>query len=282
MSTQVYLDGQLADHNDARISVFDSIVAHGVGLFETMRAYNGVVFRLEHHLRRLTNSAAALHMHAIEEKRMSKAVHELLAANDLTDARVRLTVTGGTVRNPREARGQPSLLITADAMSGYPDEFYEKGMLVTVTDYRQWSKDPLAGHKTTCYLPRLLALQRAQQAGAGEALWFNDTNRLAEGCISNVFLVKDGRLCTPPLNTPVLPGITRATVIELAGQLGIDVEQRELIIDDVLGADEIFLTNSSMQVLAVCQVEQHTVGTGCPGPVTQQLLDSYRSLVQAV
>ena len=147
---------------------------------------------------------------------------------------------------------------------------------MVITDFRQNSKDPFAGHKTTCYGPRLAALRAAHEKLAAEALWFTTENRLAEGCVSNVFLVKNGQLMTPPESTPVLPGIARKTVLEITEREHIQCEQRPLDINDLLNAEEIFLTNVIMTILPVTAVEAHTVADGKPGPVTKKLTELYQ------
>ena len=159
--------------------------------------------------------------------------------------------------------------------------WFTEGVSVVVTPLKQWLGDPTYGHKTGCYFPRILARREAQQKGANEALWFTAENRLAEGCFTNVFLVKDGTLRTPPWDTPVLPGVTREAVLELAGKLEIPCnDEGELLINDMLAAEEIFLTASTMGVLPVVRVERHTVGDGTVGGVTKRLMDAYWELVQ--
>ena len=141
------------------------------------------------------------------------------------------------------------------------------------------TEDPLAGHKTTSYFGRLIALNQAHQAGCHEALWFTTSNLLAEGSISNVFVVKSDAVMTPPLDTPVLPGIARATVLELCTQQNIKAEETPLAIGHLLDADEVFLTNAIMQVMPVWRVEQREIGAGKPGPVEKTLLEQYRELL---
>jgi len=138
----------------------------------------------------------------------------------------------------------------------------------------------MCGHKTICYYPRLLALNLAHQRRAAEAIWFTMENRLAEGCVSNVFLVKNSILQTPSLGTPVLPGIARKTVLELARQQSIEVVEKDLFVTDLLDADEVFLTNVVMEVLPVISVEKRAIGSGTVGPVTQRLRDAFANAVE--
>lgn len=272
----VYLNGTIVDASTAAVSVTDSSFLYGIGLFETMRAVNGRVFRLDDHLARLNASAAKLGIHCADDKEaITTAIDRLMRANELTDARLRLSLSNG----PLTEDGQPSgnLLITAAEYIPYPKEYYEKGVRVILTDYRQNSKDPYCGHKTTCYGPRLMALRDAHAQLAAEALWFTTENTLAEGCVSNVFIVKDGALHTPPLATPVLPGIARQTVLELADELQLTASETTLRINDLLTADEVFLTNVIMQVLPVTSIEAHSVGNGKPGPITGKLKNAYQT-----
>jgi branched-subunit amino acid aminotransferase/4-amino-4-deoxychorismate lyase len=179
-----------------------------------------------------------------------------------------------------EVQRKPTLLITATEFRPYPPEFYDKGVLVVLCPSRQNPTDPTCGHKTTSYYSRLLALQLAHQRLATEALWFTTDNRLAEGCVSNVFLVKNSVLQTPPIGTPVLPGIARRTVCEVAQQQSIELGEKDLTINDVLGADEIFLTNVIMGVLPVVEVEKHSVGEGKVGPVTRRLREAFAQALE--
>jgi branched-subunit amino acid aminotransferase/4-amino-4-deoxychorismate lyase len=152
--------------------------------------------------------------------------------------------------------------------------------MAVLCPFKQNPIDPTSGRKTTSYFSRMIALNLAHQKRAAEAIWFTLDNRLAEGCISNVFLVKDSSLYTPPINTPVLPGVARKTVCRLAMQNSIKLTEKDLTIEDVLSADEIFLTNVIMQVMPITKVEKHTVGDGMVGPVSKKLHKSFEELVK--
>ncbi len=279
MNTEkVYLNGKIIDADKASVHVTDSSYLYGIGLFETMRAVDGKVFRLADHLRRLNDSAEALSIfNSFSDEQIEDAIGQLLLANEVTDARLRLSLTNGPIGPDGTAR--TNLLITSPPFTPYPPEHYAKGVRVALTDFRQNSKDPYAGHKTTCYGPRLVALKNAHEKLAAESLWFTTENFLAEGCISNVFLVKDGALYTPPVDTPVLPGIARKTVIEIAEQENIDCIEKPLGVDDLLKADEVFLTNVIMEVLPVVAVEAHTVGDGKPGSISKRLGDRFKEML---
>lgn len=265
---------------DARVSVFDSGFSQGIGLFETMRAHRGRVFRQERHIERLRRSAEKLGWGVVPEAGALRAnIEQVVSAEACDGLRVRLTVTTGSLRGDGDE--PPGLTIVAAATPGgsYPEEYYRKGVSVALCRYRQCSQDPTVGHKTTSYFSRMAALREAYQARCFESLWFSDENFLAEGCISNVFLIEGGALLTPPLDTPVLPGIARGALLDVAAILGVGAKEQEITIDDVLSADEIFLTNSMMGVMPVVRVDRHGVGDEKPGPLTQKLSEGYRRLV---
>jgi branched-chain amino acid aminotransferase len=266
----VFLNDNLIDIDKARVSVADSGFLYGAGLFETMRSHNGIVFSLKDHLDRLFFSARALSIQTYDKKHITDAIYKVLKANKLVDARLRLTLTNGPMSASEEER-KPTLVITATKLQPYPKEYYEKGMLVVLSPFRQNTAEPTYGHKTTSYFPRMIALAEAHRKRAAEALWFTVDNRLAEGCVSNVFLVKDSVLYTPPIETPVLAGVARKTVCQIAVKNSIKLAEKDLSINDVLDADEIFLTNVIMLILPISSVEKHTVGDGRPGAMTKKL-----------
>jgi branched-chain amino acid aminotransferase len=283
MGERVFLNGKIIDAAEARVSIFDAGLVHAVGLFETMRAYGGRIMRMSAHLDRLAKSAAALEMQVqVDHARIESGIGELLAANDLTDARLRLTMTPGELpREQSEGNGHSgaTLIITAGPVKAYPAELYQHGMRVCVCPYKQSRFDPLAGHKTLSYFPRLLAMKYAAQQKCNEALWFNTDNQLAEGSVCNVFLVRGGTVMTPPLDTPALAGTVRDAVLEVGRKAGMSVEERVIDIEMLLSAEEVFLTGSVLEVMPVTGIEKHQVGTGAPGDVTQMVSTLYRKLV---
>lgn len=277
---KVFLNDRLVEIDKACISVTDSGFLYGAGVFETMRSYNGVVFCLKDHLDRLFFSANCLSIsNPYDRKYITESIYKVIQANKLTDARIRLTLTNGPMAQTDKQR-QSTLLITAAKLQPYPPEYYEKGVMVVLSPFRQNTAEPTHGHKTTSYLPRMLGLSWAHQRTAAEALWFTVDNRLAEGCISNVFLVKDSALYTPPIRTPVLAGVARKTVCQIAFENYIKLVEKDLYISDVLEADEIFLTNVIMQILSVIRVEKHTIGNGEVGTVTKKLCKYFGEFVK--
>jgi branched-chain amino acid aminotransferase len=279
---QVWLNDEFLDEDAASISVRDTGLLHAAGVFTTMRSYGGKVFRLPQHLRRLRDSCEALFIPLTSsDAQLESAVSELLERNQLKDARLRLTITRGTARNDplHGMHLNPTTLLTCAPIEPYPREFYDRGMTVMLLDEQKLNPyDLQAGHKTLNYFSRLAGLREANRRGAGEALWFDVHNQLQSGSISNVFIVKNGALITPPTKTEsrqspssVLPGITRAAVMEIAARQGIEIHTEPIDVNQLLDADEIFLTNSIMQIMPVCRIERKAIGNDKPGPVTLDL-----------
>jgi branched-chain amino acid aminotransferase len=285
---QVWLNGQFIERDQARISAFDAGFQHAVGLFETLAARNGSIFRPEAHLERLAGSARELLL--TERLRVDPLIEALqltLQRNQLREARVRLTISGGDL-NLLQSSGQsqvdPTILIVAQPPTVYPEHFFERGVIVLMASGRENPLHPMAGHKTLNYWPRIRELQLASAKRAGEALWFSVSNHLCGGCVSNVLLIKDDELLTPiargeeergAMPSPVLPGVTRAVIHELAESLDLPVHRRMLDINDLLAADEVFLTNSSWGILPVVGVERGKIGDGEVGPLTRQLREGW-------
>ena len=278
----MYVAGEVVPMAEARVSALDAGLLVGAALFETLRTYNGRPFRLGAHLARLRASGEALRILVQEsDDAIAGILDRLVRENGAGDARVRLTATRGPMDDGLDDDAGPpaTLLVTAGPMTPYPPAFYEQGATVVVSDIRANETDPRTYHKTTNYLASLLALRDAHRGRAAEAIRFNGRNRLAEGAVSNVFLVAGGRLLTPPVDDGLLAGTTRAAVLEVAETLGIPAEQRSLSVHDLLDADEVFLTNAIMEVMPVARVEARAIGAGVPGPVTARLAEGYRALV---
>jgi branched-subunit amino acid aminotransferase/4-amino-4-deoxychorismate lyase len=288
MPALVFLQGQFLDPASATLSAFDAGLQHAVGLFETMTGAvtptGSSVTRLEEHLTRLATSARELGLSdSLRTGPLADAVLETLARSQLPRARIRLTVTGGDLNLlERSARTQhePTVLIAASPATTYPPAMFERGVGVTIADAKANPLDPTAPHKTLNYWWRLRELQRAAQLGAGESIVLQVSNHLAGGCVSNLFLVKDGTLLTPiargdedrgAIPSPVLPGTTRSAVIAAAASRSVGCARRMLSVSDLLDADEVFLTNSSWGILPVVKVEAEAIADAVPGPLTTDL-----------
>lgn len=286
-----WLNGNYIDDESAALSLLDTGLLHAAGVFTTLRADGGRVFRLEQHLTRLRKSCDALFVplqHS--DAGLAAAVDGVMQQNNLRAARLRLTVTRGQSSQDR-LHGtvlSPNCFLTVTELQPYPEEFYKTGVMIVAEDEQKLNPyDLQAGHKTLNYFSRLFTLREAARRGAAETLWFNVHNYLQSGSISNVFLVKAGELWTPPtqedLRRPdvaqacpykrsnVLPGILRQAVLEIAQQSGIDVHIGPIDINALLSADELFLTNSIMRILPVAKLEQHDYAI--PGTITTRLME---------
>lgn len=292
--TTVWLSGAFVPADEARLSAFDAGVQHGVGLFETMLAVGERVVDLARHVERLRGSARELGLSdSLRAPALIEAVEMVVRRAGLERARVRLTVTGGDL-NMLASTGHgphdPTVLIVAQPATPYPPEMFERGVAVTIADARVNPLDPFESHKTLNYWRRLRALQAAGAKGAAETIFLQVTNHLAGGAVSNLFIVRGGSLLTPivrgeeepgGLASPVLPGITRAAVIEAAQGIGVGCGMKMLAVSDLLDADEVFLTNSSWGVLPVVKVEAEAIGDGVPGTVTKRLREKWVEMVEA-
>jgi branched-chain amino acid aminotransferase len=278
----VYVDGALLPLSEARLSPLDYGFLYGYGLFETMRAYAGRVFRLEEHLRRLRWSAEYLGIGAPLVEELASAVYATLEANRLSNARVRMTLSAGPGEPVPDLSSckEATLLVTAREYAPYGDETYQTGFKAVVSGIRRNSGTPVSSLKSLSYIDNLLARREAAAAGANEAILLNERGLVSEGSTSNLFLVSGGSLSTPAPESGLLPGITRSVVLEQAGQAGIQTFERAVSLDDLLQAEEVFCTSSVIEIMAVTVVDRHRIGTGKRGPITERLHGAYRMAVE--
>lgn len=280
MPELVYLSGSMVRREEARISAMDGGFLYGYGLFETVRAYGGRVFRLGRHLERLARSADALGI-PVDPARLADAVMETLRANDLAEARVRLTVSGGggSAALDEAPWTEPTVLVVATRYRPLPEDVYRRGFRAVMSSIRRNSQSPLPSMKCTSFLESLLARRQARVAGADEAVCLNERGLVAEASMSNIFVVKDGRLRTPGVDSGILPGVTREAVLEMAAGAGIGREEGDITAHELFAADEVFLTNSVMELMPLTELAGRPVGSGVRGAVTLRLMAAYRELV---
>jgi len=287
MAEIVYLNGQLIPRSKAKLSPFDHGFLYGYGLFETMRAYQGHILRLDRHLARLRHSAQSLGLihsilNVVEGKQsLEAACMETLEANKLKDARLRLTVSAGEGdMTPDPSRcSSPTVLITARNLVPLPPEKYESGFKAALSSLRRNSQSPLSRLKSTCYMENTLARMTARTAGCDEAILLNEQGYLAEGSTTNIFLASNGERITPSLESGVLPGITREAVLEIAGAANIKILERQVELQELIEAEEAFITNSILELMPLTWFEGKPIGTGKPGQLTKELLAAYRKIV---
>jgi branched-chain amino acid aminotransferase len=281
--TSVFLNGEIVAESAARVAANDRGLLLGDGLFESMRAYRGRIFRLAAHLQRLRASAAFLRLAVPStDEQIEKSISELLRLNSCAEAYVRVTLTrGASPRLRLDSAGPATLLIHARPIQPPPAEQYRNGAKLIISTARQNSANPLARHKTLSYLLYLVARQEATDAGANGAILLNEHGQVAEESVSNVFLERGGALLTPPVHCGLLPGITRGAVLDLARAGGIPVEERPMAAGELFDSDEMFLTNSLMEIMPVRSVDRRQIGSATPGPITRRVQALYRAAVEA-
>jgi branched-chain amino acid aminotransferase group I len=280
MSETVYLNGFFVPREEAKISITDYGFLFGFAVFETMRVYNGKLFRLESHLARLENSVRKLGFSA-DLKVLKNAVLDTILANGLRQARVRLTVSAGVgapVPDPATCVG-PTILVLAVPYIPPSSQSYQRGESVIISSIRRNSQSPLPGMKTANFLESILARQESRAAQVDDAVLLNEEGVLAEASSSNIFVVKGKTLKTPSKGNGILPGITREVVLELATLAGIPTHEGAISTGELLSADEAFLTNSMLEIMPVSQVNGKTIGSGEPGPTTSRLMAAYKEEV---
>ncbi len=284
MPVQVYINGTFYDQADAKVSVFDHGLLYGDGVFEGLRSYGGKVFRLDEHINRLWDSARAILLEIpMSREEMAQAINDSLAKNSIQDSYIRTIVTrgAGILGLDPNKTSDPQVIIIADSITLYPDEFYEHGLeIITVSVVRNHPEALNPRIKSLNYLNNILAKIEGLRAGCVEALMLNHKGEVAECTCDNIFLVHDGVLITPSVDVGILEGITRDAVIELAQKAGIEVRQHPLFKHDVYTADECFLTGTAAEVVPVVKVDSRKIGDGKPGPMTRDLKDRFHLLAR--
>ncbi|MBI3621886.1 MAG: aminotransferase class IV [Nitrospirae bacterium] len=276
----VSVNGRLQPAADARVSIFDRGLLYGDGIFETFRIYDGRPFRFNDHWRRLQRSTRSIGLRLPHTAAwFHRQIDTLLDANLLTDALVRLTITRGAGPAGLEppTTVAPTIILFARPFAGYPKILYQRGLTVIIASIRRpppSATPPYA--KSLSYLGGILAKREAVQRGANDALLLSVEGHVCEGTTSNLFFVRAGTLYTPSVQTGLLQGITRQVVLELARRLKIPVRQGLFLPKTLLAANELFLTNTSYEVMPVVKVDGRRIGTGKPGPVTRRLHQAFQ------
>ena len=280
----VYIDGEYYPKSQAKISVYDHGLLYGDGVFEGIRAYNGVVFKLKEHIDRLYRSAHAIMLQIpVSKEEMIKIVLETLRRNQLKDAYIRLVVTRGVGDlglDPRKCQ-KPTIIVITDTIALHKGEAKEKGITAMLT----WVKrDPVDATtheiKSLNYLNSILAKIEANINGVDEAICLDKNGYICEGVAENIFIVKNGRIYTPPSYSGALPGITAEAVKELAKSLGYEVVEKNITPYELFTADEVFFTGTAAEIVPVREINKRQIGNGKPGPITRRLMEEFPKLVQ--
>ncbi|NQT06579.1 MAG: branched-chain-amino-acid transaminase [Candidatus Omnitrophica bacterium] len=277
---KVFLNGQLVDREDARITVFDHGLLYGDGVFEGIRSYNGLVFKLSEHLDRLYDSAKAIELQIpMTKKELENAVIDTLNGNNLRDAYIRLVITRGAGDlglDPRKCKKATVFIIT-DRIVLYPREYYEKGLEIIIAKTCRNIKCALDPQiKSLNYLNNILAKIEAIKANAQEAIMLSNDGYVTECTGDNIFIVKKNVLLTPPESVGLLKGVTRHAVMNLAKAAGISVKGVMMKPKDLYSADECFLTGTAAEIVPVTKINDKTIGSGQPGKVTLKLLKAFQ------
>jgi branched-chain amino acid aminotransferase len=279
---QVYLNGRLVPAKEALISVFDHGFLYGDGIYETMRVYDGVTFMLDEHLRRLYRSASLIGLTVpLDTDSLKTSIYDTLIANSLKNAFVRLTVSRGygLIGLDPDLCPEPTIVIIAQEMKDFPKSFYEKGINLIIPETRRNFKEAINPQiKSLNFLNNILAKIESKKKGAYEVIMLNVYGKLTEGTVCNVFFFKNGVLCTPSLECGILDGITRRVVIDLALRDGLKVKEDEFTKEDLYPAEEVFVTNSTMEVMPVSKVDDQKYAVG---NITKLLHKAYREEVNA-
>jgi len=282
---KIYINGQFYPKSEAKISVFDHGLLYGDGVFEGIRSYNRRVFKLDEHLKRLYESAHSLLLDIpLNMDEMKEAVLETLRVNNLEDAYIRLLVTrgeGDLGLDPRKCE-KPTVIIIADKIALYPSKFYEEGLeIITVATQRNTPETLNPRVKSLNYLNNILGKIEAINAGVPEAVMLTRDGFVAECTGDNIFILRDGKLLTPPTYLGALEGVTRNVVMELAGKLGVDAREEPFTRHDLYIASECFLTGTAAEIVPVVKIDGRNIGDGKVGELTKRLMQEYRMLTQS-
>src|SRR5262245_6053578 len=278
LMTRVYINGKLYDKADAKISVYDHGLLYGDGVFEGIRVYHGKVFKHKEHVDRLYESARAIALDIpMDRDAMMRAVDDTVKANNKREGYIRLVVTRGPGTlglDPRKC--EPQVIIIVDDISLYPQELYEGGLeIITAATIRNHPNAVNPRIKSLNYLNNILAKMEAIRAGCLEAIMLNHIGQVAECTGDNIFVIKNGVMRTPPVDAGALEGITRNFILELAKANNIEAKESVLTRHDVYIADEMFLTGTAAEVIAVTKVDDRPIGNGKQGPITKTLRELF-------
>jgi branched-chain amino acid aminotransferase len=284
MAQWIYLNGEFVSKENATISVYDHGFLYGDGIFEGIRIYNGNIFKCREHLDRLYDSAKSIMLDIpLTYEEMELALIESVRKNELRDGYIRLVVSRGAGNLGLDPRRCPkaNVVIIVEQLALYQEEDYLNGLKIVSVSTRRNIPDALNPKiKSLNYLNNIMVKIQANLAGVGEALMLNSQGFVAEGSGDNIFIVKKGVVITPPSYIGALEGITRAAIMDICLKVGYVLKEEPFTLHDVYVADEVFLTGTAAEVIAVREVDARTIGTGKAGPITTHLLQEFRSIVE--
>ncbi len=281
----VYIDGKFYPKSEAKISVYDHGLLYGDGVFEGIRVYNGVIFKLKEHLDRLFRSAHLIMLKIpMSKEEITKNIIETLKKNNLRDAYIRLVITrgiGDLGLDPAKCPKPTVIIITEPLIEVHKPEAKERGVSAIISWVKRDSVDATSHEiKSLNYLNSILAKIEANNAGVDEAICLDQRGFVCEGAAENLFIVKNGKIYTPPLTTGALAGITRNFVMELAKKLGYTVIEKDITPSELLTADEVFFTGTAVEITPVREINKRIIGDGKPGPITRHLMEEFKKAVR--
>lgn len=277
----VYIDGYFLPKSEAKISVYDHGFLYGDGVFEGIRAYNGRVFKLEEHIKRLYHSANSIELSIpMSQEDLKKKILETIRRNGLKDAYVRVVVTRGVGDLGLDPRKCPksSIIIIADRITLWKEKSL-KAITASTRRNAVTALNPMI--KSLNYLNNILAKLEANRANVSEAIMLNQQGLVCEGTGDNIFIVKNRVIATPPPSANILVGVTRDAVIELASKEGLKVEQRDITVHELYNADEAFFTGTAAEVMPLVDVDGRRIGNGEPGPITRKLMEKFNGIKES-
>ncbi|HIE65636.1 MAG: aminotransferase class IV [Nitrospira sp.] len=280
----IYLNDRFVPEEEAKVSIFDHGFLYGDGLFETVRAYSGRIFALSEHLDRLSHSADRLEILLPPRASLETLLYETLRQNQLNNAMLRLTITRGEAGIGLAPNSRPkaktTLVITPRLFDGYAAEYYKNGVSAAIVSVRRNSPDALdPALKSLSFLNNVMAKIEATKKGAFEGIFLDLKGRLSEGTTSNLFWLQDGVIKTPAARASILEGITRGVVLGLAKKTGISLKKGCYLPEELLGAEEAFLTNTGLELMPLTKVNGKKIGTGLPGGMTRRLHQAFKEVV---
>ena len=282
MSNFIFLNGKIISDADANISSADRGFLYGDGIYETLRSYSGKPFKLSDHLERMRHSAKQLRISfSYTNEDIGKWINELIERNCSQDAYIRITLSRGSGggRLQMDDNIEPTTLIQVKPFSPYDSKLYDEGMSLVVSNYKRSTSCPISRYKSTNLLQSILRKEEANKKSAHETIVLNTDGFVAECVVSNIFMVCGGSVITPSLDTNILPGITRIMVLDICKNSGIPIDEEHFKIDVLIKADEVFITNSLMEIMPVSRIDDCKIGNSVTGRITQQLMNAYKRFV---
>ncbi len=282
MTNYIFFNGKIIPVTEKCISSDDRGFLYGDAIFETLRTYNGNPFKLTEHLERMRSSAEKLRLsYECSNAEISENITKLLEKNSVQDAYIRITLSrgeGGSALQMSDGL-RSTILIQVKPFTPYDEQLYKKGMSLCVSKQRRSTTSTICRHKTTNLLTSILLKEEAGSKSAHDSIVLNTDGYVAECVVSNIFMVNNGSVVTPSLDTNILPGITRRTVLDICQNSGIPAREESFKIESLIKAEEVFITNSLMEIMPVSRIDDYQIGKSVPGKITQQIMSAYKRLI---